>query len=164
MDNYDIQFTANHQYPHMLEVYDYACDGERGEVEFNGYYTIHDASEGYDPEISMPKEAHLLVTKYHDEEPRRWTDPADVSGFVTSHTELHRDRYIYRVLIERRVKLQNTNSWSEDVDDDGNVYTVCYFPTDRQRIWFRVLETISAKHNDVYIMSEKVRATTQSSA
>lgn len=159
MDKYDIEFIANHQYPHMMEVYDFACDGERGEVEFDGYYTAHDVSECEPPEYSMPKESYLLVKKYREGGPRIWMEPSDVSGYVTRHTEFCRDSYIYRVLIERRVKLQNTNSWSEDVDDDGRVYTVCYFPTDRQRLWFRVLETISAKHNEISVLTENVRIT-----
>ena len=47
----------------------------------------------------------------------------------------------YIIEIYRRVIHESTDKISE-IEDDGVPMSVCFFPTDKQTIYFRILETI----------------------
>ncbi len=151
MDKYDIEFCPSIDgRPYIQTVYDYTCDGEHGSLEFNGYYYVDDENESrFDRKL--PKEEILRVKRTLDVPTRTWrcqeesflTDYSGKKPLVEmEYTEYTVDKFVYKVLVERREKIQNTDVYSTVEDGDEGEMEVCFFPTDHQRIFFRVLETL----------------------
>ena len=155
---YEVFFRGGHGTPYTSEIYAFECDGETGMLEFNGYYYVNDDNETRFRD-SLPKEETISVQKHLPVEPRIYSSEGP-SAFKDSNgtnpivsfevTEYRVDAYIYKILVERREKLYNTNEISTIEDDDGSEMNVCFFPTDRQRIYFRVLETLRSEQNVPY--------------
>jgi hypothetical protein len=103
--------------PYMRKVFGYAIDGSEGTVEFDGHYYV---SEPDSPRKgrSLPKIEFLLVKKEGEE----------------------RESDMYVVEVYRQEKLECTDVISTIDDDEGGEMSVCFFPTDHQRLYFRVLE------------------------
>ena len=57
------------------------------------------------------------------------------------------ETHFYKVEVYRREVLSCTDQISEEVDDDGTPMRVCFFPTNLQRLHFRVLEDLNGPKN-----------------
>lgn len=163
---YKVYFHGGHGTPYTSEIYAFECDGETGMLEFNGYYYVNDGNETRFRD-SLPKEETISVQKRLPVEPRIWRteepsflkDSNGTNPLVPYEiTEYRVDAYTYKILVERREKLYNTDEISTIEDDDGSEMNVCFFPTDRQRIYFRVLETLRSEQNVPYKVKRQLSA------
>ena len=167
MDKYDIHFCASViGHPYIQTVFDYTCDGERGSLEFNGYYYVDDENESrFDRKL--PKEEILYVKHTLDVPTRTWIcqeesflkdSNGDKPLVDMECTEYTIDKFVYKVLVERREKIQNTDVYSTVEDGDEGEMEVCFFPTDHQRIFFRVLETLVSEKTVKSVSGRQISA------
>ena len=125
----------------------YDCDGLKGSASFNGYFYVEDeepSKEYLNKEIWdrpmrysqwLPKKAILtVITKELERE---------VVNLEYGYTdEYYKTLYetTYMIEIYKRDLHESTNEYGE-LEDEG--VAVCFFPTNRQTIYFRILETIN---------------------
>ena len=135
------------------EPIEYQCDGKEGFIHFDGYYYVEDHAPPYPEDENMkpwerpnrrshwlPKKLHLIVTK-------REKEPEVKENSETNTTTYHYkviDQNFYFIEIYKREIHECTDRISKDVDldGDGELVDVCFFPTNRQTVYFRVLETL----------------------
>ena len=132
------------------ETMEYACDGNEGTLYFDGYYNVEDHAPPYleDMEIDpwrrpvrntewLPKTLEIYM-KRSEKEPYK----TEIEG--NKHTLYYHivEECAYRIEIYKRVLHESTDRISEEVDTDGTPINVCFFPTNKQTIYFRVLETL----------------------
>lgn len=106
-----------HPWPFLRKVFALTFDGSDGMIEFDGHYYVGDPESPCHGR-SLPTMEFLLVKKEGEES----------------------DSDMYVVEILRREKLACTDVSSEVEEEGGYTMNVCFFPTDRQRLYFRVLE------------------------
>ena len=159
MDKYSFDIIRNStNNPYFEEVFDYKCDGEKGELEFNGYYYVNDASDT-DKQFgcSLPKEELLYVIEKLDIPPRKWNEERSFPFNGENHvlmgecSEQVVNEHLYKILVERREKIENTSEYGPVEDDDGETMNVCFFPTYHQKIYFRILEVVESKINAKHV-------------
>jgi hypothetical protein len=107
-----------HPWPFMRKVFALTFDGSDGTIEFDGHYYVGDPESPRQGRKNLPTTEFLLVKKEGEE----------------------RECDMYVVEIMRRETLDCTDVISEVEDEGGGKMNVCFFPTDRQRLYFRVLE------------------------
>ena len=154
--------------PHIIDesTVKYTCDGAEGSITFDGYYYVEDHAPPYPEDDALepwhrptrrdewlPKTLQLYIVR-RDAEPYKVvaTPPRefDASSGITSlggHEYFHktREEYGYVVEIYRRVIHECTDRISEEEDDDGTPMRICFFPTNLQTLYFRVIETLLEK-------------------
>ena len=130
------------------EPIEYLCDGKEGYIHFNGYYYVENHAPPYLEDEAL--ERRNRPRRYDEWLPQklkmftqlREKDPfkVEVVDNVTKsyYQELETLQYIIEVY--QKVIHKNTDVVSEIDDDDGANAMVCFFPTNRQTIYFRVLE------------------------
>ncbi len=154
--------------PHIIDdaSVQYTCDGAEGTITFDGYYYVEDHAPPYPEDEALepwqrptrrdqwlPKILQLYICR-RDKEPYK-VDPipptvfSEESGIssIGGHTYHYhtREEYAYNVEIYKRVVHECTDRISEEEDDDGTPMQICFFPTNRQTLYFRVLETLLEK-------------------
>ena len=133
----------------------YKCDGKEGSICFDGYYYVEDTPPPY------PEDLDIKLRIW--ERPKRW--PEHLPKTLYMHMR-HREkepykeeydsidkctRVVYKILEEhkyiievyKRIIHECTDEYSEVTEEDGSIMNVCFFPTNRQTIYFRVLEPSS---------------------
>jgi hypothetical protein len=130
----------------------YECDGKEGSIEFDGYYYVEAGPPPYpedsDPTIQpwdkprrysewLPKKVFMSMT-LRDKEPYR-TERFN-EGWTQHYTE-HKKEF-YMIEIYKKEIYESTDVISQ-IDDDGELMDVCFFPTNKMKLWFRVLEDVS---------------------
>ena len=130
-----------HRVPYIIDedTFEYKCDGKEGTVTFDGYYNVEDREPPYPEDdalerwerpmrhgVWLPQKLNLYV---------QWSK-------VESNEQKIVEEHGYIIEIYKRVKHASTNQYSEIDDGDDQSMRVCFFPTDRQTIYFRVLETL----------------------
>lgn len=113
------------------EPIEYFCDGKEGYIHFDGYYYVENHAPPY-------LEDEALGPRRYDV----WL-PQKLTMFVQlfekeTYKELECLQYI--VEIYKKVIHENTDVISDIEEGDGEKMKVCFFPTNRQTIYFRVLE------------------------
>jgi hypothetical protein len=105
----------------------YNCDGNEGSLFFDGYYYVEDHPPPY-PEDDVLKPW---------ERPQRHPEwlPKNLEMFV-KHDKWEKKLYIE---VYKREIHESTDRISEEEDMDGHPMSVCFFPTNKQTIYFRVL-------------------------
>lgn len=121
------------------------CDGKEGSLCFDGYYYVEDHAPPYSEDEGrpswvrrdteyLPKTLKMTVKRSESEPYKR-----EVSGGLKEYYKvLEHTQYI--VEIYKRVLHESTDRMSEVDDGDGETMQVCFFPTYRQTIYFRVLD------------------------
>jgi hypothetical protein len=125
---------------------EYICDGSGGSITFDGYYYIEDQAPPYGgepqymPRFSehLPKVVDIYVRRRDTEPEREEYDPATM---CTRTFYKNMEEFWQRIEIYRRVKHECTNQISEIEDYDGSLMKVCFFPTDKQTIYFRLVNS-----------------------
>lgn len=100
----------------------YAYDLSEGMIEYNGYF--------YRSEERMPLTGHINIGK-QEEKPYMVENGRYYYKYVFS--------YVAEIEVYRYEEMEDTSQYSEIEEDDGEVMNVCFFPTARQKIWFRIL-------------------------
>jgi hypothetical protein len=128
-------FHAPTPYISGQEPISYECDGKEGVIFFNGYYYVENHAPPY-PEDE-------LVERW--ERPRRYDTwlPKEALLFVKEEEggKVIQD-HLYRVEIYKKELYESTDSIGTDIDAGGEMIDICLFPTNKQRIYFRVLEEV----------------------
>ncbi len=134
-----IHFYANghaQRTPYIERLIGYENDGSEGCIHFDGYYYVYDGSEeDYVKESEQYEENRL---------PKRLLMDVIVQETEPYHT--YRGRSWFRIVSHdqfdvefyRREKIKCTDVISEIEDEDGEPMSVCFFPTNEQRLYFRV--------------------------
>jgi hypothetical protein len=124
-----IHFNTDDGAPHPFidRIFNYENNGTEGVLEFDGYYYVNDSEEAaakarseyeYVYAHTLPQEAQMIICK----------------DCMLTHA--------YEIQIYKREKIENTDKFSIVDEPDGSEMSVCFFPTDRQRIYFKVLDTM----------------------
>ena len=159
MPKTELSFYTHYRVPYIEELFSFSCDDKEGFIEFNGYYYVADEDDTYADQYQkkIPTIEHMNVLVLSDDPPTIINVPmnlpkpndqssprssilADMAATGTcQHTiykQLSNDHYI--IQIYKRDKIQDTSVFST-IDDGDEELNVCFFPTHRQRLYFRVL-------------------------
>ena len=119
---------------YIRKLYDYVNDDTNGHIEFNGYiyYDIGDETK-YTRQLTK---GLLCMTEYSSEGKE---DP-DKPG-VTTYSFIQ--RHIWEVEFTKREIIDTTDLHSTIADEDNQPMRVCFFPTDHQRVHFKILREIA---------------------
>jgi hypothetical protein len=142
-----------HRVPYIRdkENVDYVFDGSDGSITFDGYFYVEDHAPPYAEDEGLkrwetdrhsewlPKKMFMHV-QLREKEPWKTEVSEDRMSTSVFYNTIEDNAYIIEVY--RREKYECTDQISEIEDDDGTPMNVCFFPTMRQKIWFRVLEVV----------------------
>lgn len=152
MVKHTIHFIPGSSHPYVRNVIDFKCNGISGELAFDGYYYVNDDSNETLYSYTLPKEEKLYVEVISDDPPiiTRQMVPSflkDENGerplIEVEHTEYKiLEKHFWKILVYKREKLRNTDVISTVTDDDGEEMNICFFPTDEQRIYFQILQSL----------------------
>jgi hypothetical protein len=134
---------------------EYKCDGKEGSIRFDGYYYVEDHPPPYPEDDALerwerprrwseylPKHAMMYMK-------RRSKEPCKIerleNGLGTRYEYTTFEEHAYIIEIYKRVIHEKTDRISEIEDDDGSSMDVCFFPTNNQTIYFRVVEALFGK-------------------
>ena len=140
-----------HRTPYIVdeESVEYICDGKEGSLYFNGYYYVEDHAPPYPEDDTLkpweretrhsewlPKTLQLYIQK-------REKEPYKQEKTVSSTTSYYNtiEEHAYIIEIYKRVIHTSTDKYSTE-DGDGSPMNICFFPTNKQTIYFRILETL----------------------
>lgn len=110
----------------------YECDGKDGTIAFNGYYYVENGPPPYPEDRGGP-----LKRRYSE-----WL-PKKVFMSLKPCDKQHKSVF-YMIEVYKMEVYESTNEMSEIDDEDGDAMKVCFFPTNRMKLWFRVLEDMNS--------------------
>ena len=133
-------------YIHDLEPIKYTLDCSEGSITFDGYYYVEDHAPPYPEDDGLPRwERPERRSQYL---PQILDMIVHIREVVPCKEEiienvLYRDyktieQSMCKIEIYKRITHECTDQISE-IDDDGEPMHVCFFPTDKQTIYFLVL-------------------------
>lgn len=153
---YDYETGTRGKIPYICgqEPIEYFCDGKEGYIHFDGYYYVENPVENQGPpyleleddavearryDVCLPQKL-IMFSQLLEKEPYK----VEVVDNVTKSCYRELECLQYIVEIYKKVIHENTDVISEiedDEDGDGREkMNVCFFPTNRQTIYFRVIE------------------------
>lgn len=143
---YGYENDTHKQAPYICnqEPIEYFCDGKEGYIHFDGYYYVENHAPPYLEDealgprrydVWLPQKLTMFMQVF-EKEPYK----AEVGGNVTMSYYKELECLQYIVEIYKKVIHENTDVVSEIDDGYGENARVCFFPTNRQTIYFRVLE------------------------
>jgi hypothetical protein len=121
-------FSKNRRDPYIQEVFDYTINDQTGVIHFDGYYYVENEE--------FPRRT-FYVTQLVESEP--YQSEVNEQGLVVNSYKTLEEKF-YEIEIFDRVKLKNTNEYDEVEEEDGHKMRICYFPTDEQKIYFKVIQ------------------------
>lgn len=145
MTTLDIQFhSVEGRAPYIVnrDSTEYTCDGKEGSITFDGYYYVEDRAPQEDHASTEGGTQYLPQTLYLfmnlcEKEP--YKTEVSTMGFTTSHYRTI-EEHAYIIEVYKRVMHESTDRISNIEDSDGEDMKVCFFPTNKQTIYFRVLD------------------------
>jgi len=129
----------------------YVCDGKEGFITFNGTYHVENHPPPYPEDETIPKwerprryadylpQKHFMCVKIREKQPCY----IDLSGNLVRTSYKTLEDSMYMIEIYKKIIHESTDKYSM-ADIDGELTEVCFTPTNRQTVYFRVLETISS--------------------
>lgn len=131
----------------------YVCEqcvvGGEGTLTFDGYFYVNDAAELTPEEEQMqpwerptrysrnlPMQLRMVMQRREKEPAQREVTPEGWTRYHYNVLETH-DCIIE---VYKRVTHESTNVISEIEDGGGEPMSVCFFPTNRQTLYFRIVE------------------------
>lgn len=174
MTTYDIHFqTISHEDFRVPYIRDkssvvYTCDGKEGSIAFDGYYYVENHGPPY-PEDSdtslkpwekpqrytewLPKTAIMSMT-LSEAKPYKVEGSESEGWWREYYNEL--DKQLYKIEIYKKEVYESTDKISQIEDDDGEPMNVCFFPTNKMKIWFKVLEDFNTMIMPTYIPRSRI--------
>lgn len=115
------------------ELFDYKVVDQIGYIEFDGYlyYDLGNETK-YDRKLS-----NVLLMVHETSK----TGVQDTENACVTHYACL-SNHLYEVELTHRDILKNTDKLSTIEEDDGTEMDVCFFPTNHQRIHFKILREI----------------------
>lgn len=130
----DIHFVSTGTDPYVMDsdTVTYICDGKEGSLRFNGHFYVEDNE--------FPLKMHLFVR-------RREKEPYKVDMEYNKTTQHHKimEEHMFFIEIYKRIKHNSTDMYGPvDIGAEGqeDIQNVCFFPTQWQTIYFRILEVL----------------------
>lgn len=114
--------TDDHRVPYIRELFRYECDGSGGVFEFNGYFYVEDHE--------LPKTYELYHTKTEN------TEIVQHNEFII---EIYRREEIADTSVYTPTRKELEARGEETTDEDDEWGGICFFPTKRQILYFRVI-------------------------
>lgn len=138
----------------------YECDGKEGVVSFDGYFRVENNAPPYPEDEALPMWERptrysvwlpiklRLFMRRRGKEPYGYKkEPSPFPSFMPWDVEypLYHilEEHEYIVEVYKRVIHESTDRISTIEDEDGTPMRVCFNPTYRQTVYFRVLEDIT---------------------
>ena len=129
----------------------YVCDGKEGSIYFDGYYYVEDHAPPY-PEDEvlerwkrpirhaeyLPRTLQMYMNR-REKEP--YKTEVHKNGVTTVFHKTIEECY-YTIEIYKRTTHASTDRISEEEGEGGEPMSICFFPTNRQTIYFRVIEIL----------------------
>ena len=125
-------FPTSGSHPYVQELFDLRLDASEGHIEFNGYYYADDST--------FPRRHLMLYAMYSDA-----TTMKEEKGYRTIYA--NQVEHTLAIEIYKREIIENTDVTSNIEDDDGESMDVCFFPTNRQTLFFRILKRYEGTHD-----------------
>jgi hypothetical protein len=128
------------------EPIEYFCDGKEGYIHFDGYYYVENHAPPYleDDAVGpcrcnswLPQKL-VMFSRLFEKEPYE----VEVLDNVTKSCYKEIESLQYIIEIYKKEIHENTDIISEIEDNNRDAMRVCFFPTNRQTIYFRVLEIL----------------------
>ena len=144
---YENSIRQRMPYIHGQEPIEYFCDGKEGYIHFDGYYYVENHAPPYleDEAIDGPcrynawlPQKLVMFSRIFEKEPYK----VEVLDNTTKSYFKEIESLQYIVEIYKKEIHENTDVISEIEDDNRDTMRVCFFPTNRQTIYFRVLEIL----------------------
>lgn len=147
---YGYEKGSHRQKPYICgqEPIEYFCDGKEGYIHFNGYYYVENHAPPYlEDDIldifdrpcrydSWLPQKLIMIVQLCEKEPYKVETADNITKSYYSEVE----RFQYIVEIYRKEIHENTDVISDIEGGDGENRMVCFFPMNRQTIYFRVVE------------------------
>ena len=155
MTTYDIQFHTlckedwHTPYVRGGDSVVYECDGKEGTIEFNGYFYVENNQPPYPEDEALhpwdrpkrysewlPKQFAMDFT-HRDKEP--YNIIVDKEKMCSYQHYKEHEKHFYKIEIYKKEVYESTDEISEIQDEDGELMNVCFFPTNKIKMWFKVL-------------------------
>jgi hypothetical protein len=121
--------------PFVKEIYDFTLTDTTGVLTFDGYYYIENHPPPY------PEDEAL----HYADRPQRWSYslPQTLEMHVLEYTDKRHREFkstFYTIRCTKKVIHECTNVYGKETDEDGEEMNICFFSTDKQTIYFEILE------------------------
>jgi hypothetical protein len=113
--------------PYIRECIDFSKNDINGYITFDGYY--------YEKDSNLPQKMLMFYSKY-EKEPYKQTD---ISGVLHSYYN-KLEEIICDIEFTGRTIIENTDKYSDEIDE-GSEMKICFFPTNKQTLDFKILKT-----------------------
>lgn len=120
--------ASNGLLPYIRECIDFSRDDLNGSITFNGYY--------YEDDSKLPQKMLMFYSKYESEP----YEEKDISGVRHSYFKKLEELMCDIEIIGRTI-IENTDHYSDEIDEDGSEMRICFFPTNKQTLHFKILKT-----------------------
>lgn len=147
--------------PYVRELIEYTNDKKEGMIYFNGYYNVNripreeitremqmNGMIKYD--ISLPQKLLMVYEEYeetpylvNEEFETHIIDGKEVQVPHTTEKYKTIDIYLQEIEVYRAEDIEDTSVYSTIEDDDGEEMNVCFFPTMKMKLYFRVLRNLN---------------------
>ena len=118
-------FSRERRDPYVEYLIDFQVSETEGFIHFDGYYYVMNEE--------LPKRLFFNTTVRED---TPYEEKETMYGYECKYKTVE-DKF-YEVEIYDRVKIENTSEYDE-VDEDGHKMKICYFPTNEQKILFKII-------------------------
>ena len=145
---YEYEIGMRRRVPYICgqEPIEYFCDGKEGYIHFDGYYYVENHAPPYLEDDALgpwrcntwlPQKL-IMFSRLFEKEPFN----VEVVDNTTKSYFKELESLQYIIEIYKKVIHENTDIISEIEDNNRDTMRVCFFPTNRQTIYFRVLEIL----------------------
>ncbi len=118
-------FSRERRDPYIQKLIEFSISETEGYIHFDGYYYVMNEE--------FPKRLFFNTTVRED---KPYEEKQTELGLQLKY-KIFEDLF-YEVEVYDRNKIRNTSSYDE-VEEDGQKMRICYFPTDEQKLFFRVI-------------------------
>jgi hypothetical protein len=119
-------FSRERRDPYIQHLIEFQVNDVEGYIHFDGYYYV--MNEEFPKRIFF--NTTLREAKPYEEEIRE-------NGYHSKYRLI--DDTFYEVEIYDRHKMKNTSRYDEVEEEDGSKMQICYFPTNEQKIYFKII-------------------------
>jgi hypothetical protein len=138
MTTLEIYFRGPKKTPYIYnqDTIEYICDGITGSLCFDGYYYVEDTKKE-EARYSdwLPQTLDMYVKRRETEPYKKEVGENGYTRYFYNTVEEN----LYTIEIYKRVIHESTDIISQVEDEDGEEMNVCFFPTNKQTVYFRVL-------------------------
>jgi hypothetical protein len=119
---------SKHSRPYVKEVFELNIQGTKGFLVFDGYHRVENHPPPY-PEYDK------WDTPYEEWFPQPLT-------MIVHETNREKKEIIdtrFTICATHKEIIENTDVYGKDVDTNGEEMNICFFPTDKQKLYFDIL-------------------------